>query len=110
MFQMFESGIRGGILGVSGDRYLDSNDENKIINVDQTNIYEWALQCLLYGEFKEDSNIKIEDILNTEDDNDIGYVLPVDLKYTNNIKERTKHFSLCPQKNNNTKISEMLTK
>ena len=31
MFQLFESGIRAGISGVLGDRYLESDDENKII-------------------------------------------------------------------------------
>ena len=60
-------------------------------------------QCLPYGEFKEDNDINIEDILNTKDDNDIGYVILADLKYPKQIKERTKHLPLCPQ---NKKITE----
>ena len=53
-------------------------------------------QCLPYGEFKED-NIKSEDVLKTDDDNGIGYVVLVDLKYTKTIKIRTKYFPFCPQ-------------
>ena len=80
MLQMFESGMIGGISGVSGDRYLESNDENKILCGDQTNLYGWAMQqCLPYGEFNE-NNIKLEDVLNTDEDNEIGYVFLVDLK------------------------------
>ena len=38
----------------------------------------------------------MEEILNTPDDNEIGYFLEVDLKYPDNIKEKTKHFPFCP--------------
>ena len=66
MFQMFESGLRGGISGVLGDRYLEPNDESKIIYGHQTNLYGWAMQqCLPYDDFKEVDNNSIEDILNT---------------------------------------------
>ena len=37
------------------------------------------------------------EILNTTDDNEIGYFLEVDLKYPGNIKEKTKNFPLCPE-------------
>ena len=40
---------------------------------------------------------KLEEILNTPDDNDIGYYIEVDLKYPDNKKEKTKHFPFCPQ-------------
>ena len=39
----------------------------------------------------------LEEILNTPDDNEIGYFLEVDLKYPGNIKEKTKHFPFCPE-------------
>ena len=37
----------------------------------------------------------LDEILNTPDDNEIGYLLEVDLKYPDNIKEKTKnsHFA-----------------
>ena len=40
----------------------------------------------------------LEEILNISDDNEIGYFLEVDLKYPDNIKEKTKHFPFCPEK------------
>ena len=39
----------------------------------------------------------LEEILNTPDDNEIGYFLEVDLKYPDGIKEKTKNFPFCPQ-------------
>ena len=51
---------------------------------------------LPYDEIKFDNNVKLEDILNTPDDSDIGYFIEVDLKYSDNIKEKTKHFPLAP--------------
>ena len=54
-------------------------------------------RCLPYGEFKEDI-IKVEDVLKTDDDDGIGYVVLVDLKYTKTIKRKTKFFPFCPQK------------
>ena len=52
---------------------------------------------LPYNEIKFDNNIKLEDILNTPYDSDIGYLIEVDLKYPNNIKEKTKNFPFCPE-------------
>ena len=50
-----------------------------------------------YDEIKIDENIKLEDILYTPDDSDIGYFVEVDLKYPDNIKEKTKHFPFAPE-------------
>ena len=36
--------------------------------------------------------MKLEKVLNTPDDSDIDYFIEVDLKYPDNIKEKTKHF------------------
>ena len=38
----------------------------------------------------------LEDIKNTPDDSDIGYFIEVDLKYPDNIKEKTKKFPFAP--------------
>ena len=55
------------------------------------------VQPLPYDEIKFDKNVKLEDILNTPDDSDIGYFVEVDLKYPDNIKEKTKHFPFAPE-------------
>ena len=39
----------------------------------------------------------LEEILDTPDDSDIGYFLTIDLKYPDNIKEKTKNFPFCPE-------------
>ena len=56
-------------------------------------------QCLNlpYDEIKYDNSVKLEDILNTPDDSDVGYFVEVDLKYPDNIKEKTKNFPFCPE-------------
>ena len=37
------------------------------------------------------------EIINTPDNNENGYFLKVDLKYCDNIKEKTKNFPFCPE-------------
>ena len=44
----------------------------------------------------------LQDIIYTPDDNEIGVFSEVDLKYPDNMKEKTKNFSFCPE---NRKIS-----
>ena len=40
---------------------------------------------------------KLEEILNTPYDNDIGYFIELDLKDLDNIKEKTKNFPFAPE-------------
>ena len=54
-------------------------------------------ESLPYDEIKFDNNVNLDDILNTPDDSDIGYLIEVDLKYPNNIKEKTMNFPFCPE-------------
>ena len=43
LFQMFESGIRGGISGIFGDRYIESDNNTVILHVDMNNLYGFAM-------------------------------------------------------------------
>ena len=54
-----------------------------------------VIQSLPYDEILFDKIVKLKDILNTPDDSAIGYFIEVDLKYPDNIKEKTKTFSLA---------------
>ena len=57
-------------------------------------------QWLPYDGIKfETENICLEEILNTTDDSDIGYFLEVDPEYPHNIRDETRHFPFCPEKN-----------
>ena len=101
-FQMFENGIRGGISGVFGDRYIESNNTIKILHIDMNNLYGFAmLQDVPIGDFQIHENNSITEsfvnkFLNTHDCSTIGYVLIVDLIYADINKHKTKNFPFCP--------------
>ena len=97
MILLLENNIRGGISAVCGDRYIKSNGNKKIFYFDANNLYGDSMsQPLPYDEFKFEQNVELEDVLNTPDDDDIGYLIEVDLKYPDNIKEKTKNFPFAP--------------
>ena len=101
---LIENNIRGGISSVMGNRYAKSDENNKIIYADATNLYGQSMSQLLpYDEIEmwhghPDKYWNwLEEILNTPDGSEIGYFLEVDLKYPDNIKEKTKYFPFCPE-------------
>ena len=101
---LIENNIRGGISSVMGDRYVKSDENKYIIDIDATNLYGHSMsQMLPYDEIEMwhgDPNKYwnwLDEILNTADENEIGYFLEVDLKYPDNIKEKTKYFPFCPE-------------
>ena len=97
MILLLENNIRGGISSVMGDRYIKSDDNKKILYFDANNLYGHSMsQYLPYDEIRYDNDVKLEDILNTADDSDIGYCIEVDLKYPDDIKEKTKNFPFAP--------------
>ena len=97
MILLLENNIRGGVSSVMGDRYIKSDENKKILYIDANNLYGHSMsEPLPYDEIKFDSDVKIEDILNTPDDSDNGYFVEVDLIYPDNIKERTKNFPFAP--------------
>ena len=99
MILLLENGIRGGISGVMGDRYVKSDKDKNILYFDATNLHGFGMsQSLPYDEIKfETENVCLEEILNTSDDNDIGYFLEVDLEYPHNIRQKTKYFPFVPE-------------
>ena len=97
MILLLENNLRGGISSVMGDRYVESDENKTILFIDAINLYGHSMcQPLPYDEIKFDKNVKLEDRLNTPVDSDIGYYIEVDLKYPDNIKEKTKHFPFAP--------------
>ena len=97
MILLLEKKIRGGLSSVMGDRHVISIENKKILYKDANTLYGRAMsEPLPYGEIKFDNNVKLEDILNTPDDNNIGYFIEFDLKYPDIIKEKTNHFPFAP--------------
>ena len=96
---LIENNIRGCISSVMGDRYVKSDENKKILYIDATNLYGHSMsQMLPYDEIEmwhghPDLYMNwLEEILNTTDDNEIGYFLEVDLKYLDNIKKKQNIF------------------
>ena len=104
-----ENNIRGGISAVMGDRYVKSDENKNIIYMDATNLYGHSMsQPSPYDEIEINENVKLEKILNTPDDSDIGYFVEVDLRYPDSIKEKTKNFPFAPEKTFFLKINIMI--
>ena len=97
MIMLLENNIRGGISSVMGDRYVISHENRKILYVDANNLYGHSMsEPLPYDEIKFDNNVKLEDLIKTPDDSDIGYFIEVDINYSDNITEKTKFFRFAP--------------
>ena len=80
MILLLENNIRGGISSVMGDRYVKSDKNKKIKYVDANILYGHSMSQLLpFDETKFDNKVKLEDILNTNDDSDIALVVSLKL-------------------------------
>ena len=98
MILLLENNIRGGISSVMGNRYVKSDYHKKILYIEANNLYGYAMsQSLPYEDLKFDPSTDIETILSTPDDSEIGYFVEVDLKYPDEIKDKTKNFPFCPE-------------
>ena len=87
-----------------GDLYVKSVKNNKISYADTTNLYGHSMSQMLRDDKIEmwhghpDLYMdKLEEILNTRDDSDIGYFIEIDLRCLDNVKEKTKNFPFCPE-------------
>ena len=97
MILLLENNLRGGISSVMGDRYVQSDENKKILYADATNLYGHSMsQPLPFDEPKYDKNVELEDTLTNPDDSDIGFFVEADLKYPENKKEKTKNFAFAP--------------
>ena len=93
MILLLETTIHRGVSSIMDNRYVKSDENKKIFNAASNNFYGHSMsQPLPYDEIKFDKNVKLEDIINTPDDSDIGYFIEVDLRYPDNIKKKTKNF------------------
>jgi hypothetical protein len=100
---------RGGIVQAGGQRHVKAN--NKYMNnydsskpssyisyLDMNNLYGCAMSDYLpYEIIGFDNNIKLEDILNTPINNDIGYFVEVDIHLPNELHNKFKDYPLFPE-------------
>ena len=101
---LIENNVRGGVSSIMGDRYVKSDENNRIIYADATNLYGHSMsQFLPYDKIEmwHGHPVKywkwLDEIFNTPNDSEIGYFLEVDLKYLDDIKQKTKFFPFCPE-------------
>jgi hypothetical protein len=109
ILDIFERSKRGGLTFVGSKRYVEANNQYMVgydpktkstylMYLDANNLYGWSMvQHLPYKDIKLDTEITIEQILETADDADIGFVVEVDLHFPKEIHERLKQFPPCPE-------------
>ena len=111
MYEMIEAGLRGGMCMVStkkveannkhmGEEY-DKNKESSYINYfDANNLYGLSMiQKLPYKNLKWDDTLKEEDIINYKNNN-IGYILEVDLEYPKELHDLHNDYPMADAKTN----------
>ena len=108
MYEMIEAGLRGGMCMVStkkveannkymGEEY-DKKKESSYINyLDANNLYGLSMiQKLPYKNLKWDDTLKEEDIINYKNNN-IGYILEVDLEYSKELHDLHNDYPMAPE-------------
>jgi hypothetical protein len=109
ILDIFERSKRGGLTFVGAKRYVKANNKDMVgydpttkssylMYLDANNLYGWSMvQSLPIKDIKFNTEITIEDILNTADDAEAGYTVEVDLSFPREIRERLKQLPPCPE-------------
>ena len=97
-YLFIEKGARGGISYIvkryakANNKYISDYDSNKqstfMTYLDKNNLHGWAVtEYLPYGEFEWLKNVDSFDVISIDKKSDVGYILEVDLKYSNELHE-----------------------
>ena len=110
--EMAENMIRGGVASIFSKRLFQANNKYlKEFNATEESSYGFLVDANnLYGGVMEKLplplknfrkvNVPLEQILSTDADSSIGYILEVDLEYPDDIHDSQKDFPLAPTKEN----------
>ena len=75
-----------------------------LLYIDANNVYGWAMSQLLpYKNTKLNNDITLETILNTADNDNIGYIVECDLTFPKHLHDKFKKFPSMPRKYNSKK-------
>ena len=73
-------------------------DDNYIVYLDANNLYGWAMcQSLPYDDVRINTEVTIEQVLETTDDNEYGYVVECDLHFPKEIHDKLKQYPPAPE-------------
>ena len=109
ILDIFERSKRGGLTFVGSKRYAKANNKHiagydpntksaYLLYLDANNLYGWAMvQALPYKNIKLSNDTKLEDILNTTDEAETGYMVEIDLSFKQEIHEKLKQMPPCPE-------------
>ena len=111
MLMMVENGTRGGVSMISNryseanNKYMDSYDQTNpskyIQYLDANNLYGWAMsEKMPYKDFKwvDVENTPVENVLTKVLlDEDLGYILEVDLEYPSELHDLHNDYPLAPE-------------
>ena len=108
---MIEPAIRGGVTSVFESRrftannsYIPNHDSTEEscfgFCVDANNLYGGVMQLekLPLAEFAFNTDIQLQEILDTADDASIGYFVEVDISYPPSLHDEHRDFPLAPTK------------
>ena len=83
------------------NKYVENFDinkpENSVMYWDANNSYGHAMSQLLPYKDLKFSNISKEEVLKTSDNNEVGYILEVDLHIPRKLHDKFKEFPPCPE-------------
>lgn len=121
MHNFIMKGIRGGLVqcvkrhSVANNKYLHDYDPNKksnyIIYLDVNNLYGYAMsQYIPYKNFEWKEDIKSFNLMNIEPDAEIGYILEVDLEYSESLHDYHNDLPFCAEnkRNENMKYTKLI--
>ena len=109
ILDIIERSKRGGQTFVGSKRYVRANNKyvagydptsksTYLMYLDANNLYGWSMvQDLPYKDIRFNTTIKLDEILETADDSETGYMLEVDLSFPQEIHERLKQLPPCPE-------------
>ena len=109
LYLFIKKGLRGGISNIAkrhsnaNNKYMKNYDPTKpskyILHHDMNNLYGWAMSWYLpYGEFKWLKNADKFDVNLVSEKSPIGYILEVDLEYTDELHALHNNYPLAPEK------------